>query len=63
MGEVLGGIMLRTLPSGGQFQDSIREARKQVLAILRLTTRGQKNTKFAAVILGGVGTLYPAPNL
>lgn len=35
---------------------SIREARKLVLAILRQTTRGQKNTTFAVLTLvcGGV---------
>lgn len=51
MDKVLGGIVLRTLPSVGHFQHSIREARKLVLANLKLTTRGQKNTKFVALTL------------
>lgn len=44
--------MLRTLPSGGQFQHSLRKVRELALAILRLSTRGQKNTTVAGANLG-----------
>lgn len=39
---------------------SIREARKLVLAILRQTTRGQKNTTFAvlAIVVGWGGRAW-----
>lgn len=52
MWEVWCPMVLGTVPSDGRWQHSIRKVRKPALAILGLTTRGQKNTTVANLNLG-----------